>query len=417
MQTRDPLNFFSPYERLPAGHENQLTRALLLLLRMSPLAHVEWLRLVEPILSLSKLPPAEFDTQKREIGVAEGDAESAKLISIFHAPERPQESSADVVESDRGQVLDAILNYGGEVVTVVENKIFEADDLQAKQINLGESSIKLADGQQVVVVLWRDLLEALTGLRERSLVGGAEATLLDDFLTYVEDHFPELGPFRTLALCEGIPSRIERRLRQVLGDASGTDAESGPTGPKVATPAGAFAGRDAYLTLKDEDQVELAMYPADTLGQAQALYSRQDLVEGLQALGERENWELLPNFHFGHMQRGYCWTTSEITIDEYVDLWEKEIATTTSVPRPAWDEFWHWLMESRIASPEDRPEFQRHFTETARKSATPRPGLYLRRQWPLPMAEELDSKGTLAAEVRQALREALEAVGAPALPA
>jgi len=25
---RDPLNFFQPFERLPAGHENQLTRAL-----------------------------------------------------------------------------------------------------------------------------------------------------------------------------------------------------------------------------------------------------------------------------------------------------------------------------------------------------------------------------------------------------
>jgi hypothetical protein len=45
---RDPLNFFSPYERLVAGHENQLTRALLLVLRMSPLAHVEVLRLVDP---------------------------------------------------------------------------------------------------------------------------------------------------------------------------------------------------------------------------------------------------------------------------------------------------------------------------------------------------------------------------------
>jgi hypothetical protein len=39
MAHRDPLNFYSPYERLPAGHENQLTRALLVLLRMSPIAH------------------------------------------------------------------------------------------------------------------------------------------------------------------------------------------------------------------------------------------------------------------------------------------------------------------------------------------------------------------------------------------
>ncbi len=36
MTARDPLNFISPYERLPAGHENQLTRVLRLLLRLQP---------------------------------------------------------------------------------------------------------------------------------------------------------------------------------------------------------------------------------------------------------------------------------------------------------------------------------------------------------------------------------------------
>jgi len=42
------LNFFLPYERAPAWHENQLTRALLVVLRYSPIAHQAWLRLVVP---------------------------------------------------------------------------------------------------------------------------------------------------------------------------------------------------------------------------------------------------------------------------------------------------------------------------------------------------------------------------------
>ena len=40
---RDPLNFFQPFERLRANHENQLTRALLVVLRLSPIAHECWL--------------------------------------------------------------------------------------------------------------------------------------------------------------------------------------------------------------------------------------------------------------------------------------------------------------------------------------------------------------------------------------
>jgi hypothetical protein len=59
---RDRLNFFRPFERLAPNHENELTRALLVVLRLSPLAHVVWLRYVAPDRQLEQLPPAEFDT-------------------------------------------------------------------------------------------------------------------------------------------------------------------------------------------------------------------------------------------------------------------------------------------------------------------------------------------------------------------
>jgi hypothetical protein len=39
--------FFEPWERIPANHENQLTRALLVVLRYCPIAHQAWLSLVD----------------------------------------------------------------------------------------------------------------------------------------------------------------------------------------------------------------------------------------------------------------------------------------------------------------------------------------------------------------------------------
>ena len=64
---RDALNFFSPFHRLEPNHENQLTRALLVLLRLSPLAHAVWLRLAAPERRLEYLPPATFTTQRRAL--------------------------------------------------------------------------------------------------------------------------------------------------------------------------------------------------------------------------------------------------------------------------------------------------------------------------------------------------------------
>lgn len=423
MNPRDPLNFFSPYERQPAGHENQLTRALLLVLRMSPLAHIEWLRLVDGVRTLSTMPAASFDTQKHAIRAVDEDVDKAELISVFLAPERPMVAGGDVQESDRGQVLDAIIDYGGEVIVVIENKVFEADDEQARNINLHGAGVQIVDGQPVVVVLWREFIEALMALRERGLVAGTEAAVVDDFLTYTEDHFPDLGPYRSLALCSRAPARIQRRLRQVLGDAVNGEAVASQYGPYVPTPGGTAVAANVYLTLANHHldehvvatggAIELGLYPADTLTQAQAFYGDPSAIQGLRQLVTEHGWDAGPNFHFGHMARGFCWTNSSIELDAYLDLWQEHIHDTGQMPRDEWDATWSWLLEEKIASPEDRPEFDRHFTNSRRKTATPRPGLWLARRWPLVEAETLDTQGVLADHVRTALDHALTALGQP----
>jgi hypothetical protein len=156
---------------------------------------------------------------------------------------------------------------------------------------------------------------------------------------------------------------------------------------------------------------------ARLLSQARALYTRPTVTSGVVKLRAQPGWHLAPHFHFGHMQRGFCWTTAERDVDEYVDLWTTEIHAARAVPREEWDEYWDWLEEERIASPEDRPEFNRHFTDTQRQSASPRPGMELSRRWPLAEAEALDSRGALHAQVREALNAALVAFGEPPLSA
>ena len=409
----DALNFFLPFRRLEPNHENQLTRALMVVLRYSPMSHAAWLRLVAPERHLQQLPVAEFRTQTRAVRHAGEEDEPADLVSVFLTPEVPL-TSGDVVitESDRTQVLDAVVNYGGELLVVIENKVAEDDDRQARELNITGAHIRLADGQEAVVVLWRDVLEAFIALRERSLVGGTEAALLDDFLLYTEDHFPDLGPFRTLRLAHGNWFRQTRRLRQLLGEAVELEAVIDGYGPYVETPAGEGIGAKTYLHMTDdEEQVELAMYPADTLSQARAFFTNPAVVAGVAKLREQPGWHAAPNFHFGHMQRGYCWTTTGRPVDEYLALWTNEIHSAGNVPREEWDAYWAWLEEQRIATPEDRPEFDRHFTRSQRQTASPRPGLELARRWPLTEAEALDSRGALHGQVRDALNAALIAFG------
>ena len=185
---QDRLNFFEPWER-PANHENQLTRALLVVLRYCPIAHQAWLSLVDaaapsPLgsnltrLALHALPPPTFDTQRAQILRSEFQPrtnEPIKGISVLCSADASSEVQGAVLESDRGQVLDGIIRYGDHSVIVLESKLHEfADDRQARNINFHGQPIQF-DGP-VRRITWRDVLASFTDLadKERRLVSGAE---------------------------------------------------------------------------------------------------------------------------------------------------------------------------------------------------------------------------------------------------
>jgi len=416
--SRDALNYFEPYERLPPGHENQLTRALLVVLKLSPMAHASWLRRVDPSLALAELPSATLTTQSRAIrsgGDQAGDPEGPRVLSVFLGPEVAQTDGV-VRESDRGQVLDAILDYDGELVVVVENKIAEADHWQSLRINLGTQKARLDTAQ--FPVSWRDVLEDFMRLLERDLVSGAERSVLEDFMDYVERHFGGLGPSRTLALCRGNRYRQERRLRTLLTEVTGAETQvRRSTTLWSSLPFVELSGavvKYAYLHMAEEDAVGLILFPAETLGQARALYTDHAAVERLLALRER-GWRLEPNFHFGYMQRGFAWVPTELGLEDYVALWLREIGSSGSVPKEAWPQYLAWLRTEGVMAERYQETFDRAFTHTDRESATPRPGLRLTRTWAIADAERLDTERRLVIEVRAAIEEALQALGEPSV--
>jgi hypothetical protein len=85
------LIFFVPYEKAAAWHENQLTRALLVVLRYSPMAHQAWLRMVAPEHPLHNLSKAEFATQRQHVlgidsEVPEGEAVLGISVWLARTP-------------------------------------------------------------------------------------------------------------------------------------------------------------------------------------------------------------------------------------------------------------------------------------------------------------------------------------------
>jgi hypothetical protein len=425
---RDRLNFFEPWER-PANHENQLTRALLVVLRYCPIAHQVWLSLVDeaspspldpslPRLALHTLPHATFDTQRAQILENQHQPktnEPIKGISVLCAADAPSEvAQGAVLESDRGQVLDGIIRYGdysgGNIVAypliiVFESKLEESpDDRQARNINFYGQPIQF-DGP-VRRISWRHVLGSFTDLvdEKRSVVSGAEREILSDFLTFVEKHFPQLGPYNTLERCAGESFRVGRRLDAILSKVLGTD---GATLPGVHTSV-----KLARLEHDSERRlIKLRMWPADTLEQARAFYARPKAIERVLKL-QNDGWSVSPNFHFGFMATGYCWTRTTMSVADYMWHWLERIGDVGQIERRGWDQYWRNLVNEKIADPRDRERFDHDFTNTQRASATPRPGIACTFDWRFDEAARLDDdRGQLTNAVIMRVNQLLEALG------
>jgi hypothetical protein len=427
---RDPLNYFEPFESLPAGHENQLTRAFLVVLRMVPLAHGSWLRIVsegrgpgpDPLPPLERLPEASFQTQTgildRQHGSAQRLDETSvpRAISVLQAGELPVDDTP-AASSDRRAVFDGVVRYGDDLALVIESKLDgRFDERQAREIAIGETAWRLESSR--ARLRWRDIIGSWRDLLLRNLVSGAERRILEDFLWLVQRHFPRLQPFSELGACRGNLHLLRLRCQAILGDVGAASAEIRGESASLLLDEPLSVKR-AYLRSDDgvgtDSTVELRLWPGDTLEQAKALYSDPTKTKGLLAL-RGSGWQVSPNFHFGHMAKGFVWTQGDILVERYISHWVDEIGATGQIKRADWEAYFDQLISLGIAAASDRAKFDEDFTQTQRNSATPRPGLRVVYSWPFDTAAQLDGRGRFANEVRQAINQLLSALGEPTLP-
>ncbi len=102
------LNVFEPYRELSRGHEDQLTRAAMIVLRLVPLARETLLRAIgEP--SQSQLPDCIVDMQATNLvdpseeNSRAGRCERGRLVSVFLTPDiEPFELAEEVTDTDNG---------------------------------------------------------------------------------------------------------------------------------------------------------------------------------------------------------------------------------------------------------------------------------------------------------------------------
>jgi len=161
---------------------------------------------------------------------------------------------------------------------------------------------------------------------------------------------------------------------------------------------GSLLIKHAYLTPGAEASLIFSVYPGDTLEQARRLYRNPSTVDSLLTL-EKEGWTTRPNFHFGFMSKGFCWTTSSLSTADYAHYWIQWIEELRIYRRPDWDSAIAQLIQDGMMAEDDRQKFQDSFVTSKRGNAIPRPGIAIEYSWSITSS----LNGLLSLEVRQAI--------------
>lgn len=175
------------------------------------------------------------------------------------------------------------------------------------------------------------------------------------------------------------------------------------------------------FTLKLEgEQLNLYTWPGELKPQAEALY-RTDRAQSLLDLvtSEDSGWGAETCFHlayrFARLPEQRLYTRGRRDLSEYIAGWSGEDwpKVGACAPERVESELWPWLLERGYALPEETREVPAFVARLGKRDAHLRPGIKMIRPWSLEEAGQLNARGALAMEIRNAMIEALRTLDEP----
>ncbi len=322
------LNYFNPYNSKSHAHEDQLTRAYLVVLRHSYAAFTAFFdycksKLVvdttkeEISFTLNELIEDgwELDTQK-----ANPKIETNWLLSVL-ITDSDLHASGLISSVKRHARYDGVITFGESLTIIIENKPCSGNvwfqQLNPSKENL-DTDTKIYSAP--VVLEWKEILKQLNSLLNLPNISGYEKLMIGDFLSYIDEVHPKLNPYDNFSLCKGnetlIYRRIENLLRGIVLDANSISEHIG-WGYNIEINCGSIRKIGLiYERMGDDWRLKLSLIFGNTISQARAFYGCSPTVSHL----SRTEWQFVPDFHFSFMQKNLVWFQSPDD-NKYLEYW------------------------------------------------------------------------------------------------
>jgi HKD family nuclease len=205
-------------------------------------------------------------------------------------------------------------------------------------------------------------------------------------------------------------------LQDAVGDGYVAELSSSRWGQRAQVDVGTGRGFQLIFLVPGPSRmgwpkVHLEIYPADTLSQAKVLYPQLDAPTRrlLLDLSRVSKWNVGSNFHVGVRRSGHVHDGSPTNLRRYVDYWQANLGEHRQRDQQDWGPILRRLANAGAVSRGYPNQFE---TEIGRRSpVAPRPGLKMTRTWSQTEVADLEQGGRLSGAVREAVEEALRALG------
>jgi hypothetical protein len=421
------LNYFEPYQSKKKWHEDQLTRAFMVVLRFSPsalllfydyacnccrdLATKKNTSIELPALSTLDLNNIAFDCQISDLS----KIISNRLLSVLITDEEFAPTT-DVANCDRGCRYDGVVSFSTDITFIIENKP-KSYNVWEQQLspNLGEShDVEIIPVASILE--WKEIVKLLNALKRLSSVSGAEKIIIDDFLDFVDRNFSYLNPYDNFALCKNDQSLLNRRIKNIL-EALVTNKEivrhHGSWANCIETNLDELRLIGLVLNYPEENKewkLELSFHYGDTMNQAREVYKRNIDYKKISDMTAK-GWVYMPNFHISHIQTHLQWFSTPVDSKEaYYRAWQQKYAKRMKqYDKKGLLSFLEELREEKliILEDDDRSGLKDEVEETNRNNFNVCPGFSLIYSYSASRATELDVKKELLPEIKSRMLEGL----------
>jgi len=411
------LNYFNPYDSKSGSHEDQLTRAYLVLLKHSShtfFAFVEYCRSKHaPKCDEKPVSINNYLAQGWEIETQKGNPEinTEYLLSVLITDKELEANDSRIESSERNARYDGIITFGSNLTMVIENKP------RSESVWFGQlkpSRQNLADETKIysspVILEWKEIIKQLNHLSVLPTISGNERLLIEDFLELIDYKFPFLNPYDSLHQCKGNVELVERRiynlLKSIAIDESKVNYHRGG-GYYIQTPYREIQ-QIGLIYDREEGHFELCLYFGDSQRQAKAFYQSDPNCSHLNT----PEWACFPHFHVSFMSSNLVWFKSE-NREHYLQFWKDNVDDIRQQKREDIPNYLKRLVdENVILMPKETDErLKEKFYNTVMQNLNICPGFGVLCFIKADEAEELDKTGKLKFLLVEKIRDALKVAG------